>query len=109
MAECAEHARGQLQSDIQSWLSKVTELVAPSVDRLDQLPERTSLIFNYDAKAALAAPDNAEVLAWPNTDAVFDRFTVKILEDESAKAAQTYSRMLQTAGQRGEGGDRGKG
>jgi glutamyl-tRNA synthetase/nondiscriminating glutamyl-tRNA synthetase len=70
------------------WFSQVAELLTPSVDRLDQLPERASLIFNYDAKAALAAPDNAEVLAWPNTDAVFDRFTVKILEDESAKAGK---------------------
>ena len=70
------------------WFSQVAELLTPSVDRLDQVPERASLIFNYDAKAALAAPDNAEVLAWPNTDAVFDRFTVKILEDESAKAGK---------------------
>jgi nondiscriminating glutamyl-tRNA synthetase len=67
------------------WLTKVTELLAPSVDRLDQLPERASLIFKYDAQAALAAPGNSEVLAWPNTDAVFARFTVKILEDDSAK------------------------
>ena len=64
------------------------ELIAPAVDRLDQLPERAALIFTYDAKAALAASDNAEVLAWPNTDAVLARFTVKILEDESAKAGK---------------------
>ena len=50
---------------------------------------------HYDAKAALAAPDNAEVLAWPNTDAVFARFTVKILEDESAKAGASHARVLQ--------------
>jgi glutamyl-tRNA synthetase/nondiscriminating glutamyl-tRNA synthetase len=77
-----------LDVEKEEWLSRVTELVAPSVDRLDQLPERAALIFNYDAKAALAAPDNAEVLAWPNTDAVIARFMVKILEDESAKAGK---------------------
>ena len=44
-----------------------------------------------DAKAALASPDNAEVLAWPNTDAVFARFAVKILEDESAKSGKLTS------------------
>ena len=66
------------------WFSRVIDLLAPSVDRLDQLPERASLIFNYDARAALASPDNAEVLAWPHTDAVLTRFTVKILEDELA-------------------------
>jgi glutamyl-tRNA synthetase/nondiscriminating glutamyl-tRNA synthetase len=78
----------QLEPVIESWLSKITELVAPSLDRLEQLPERTSFIFNYDAKAALAAPENAEVLAWPNTDAVLARFTIKIMEDESAKAGK---------------------
>ena len=71
-------------SEADVWFSKVIDLLAPSVDRLDQLPERASLIFNYDAKAALASTDNSEVLAWPNTEAVLARFTVKILEDESA-------------------------
>ena len=80
--------RIDLEPDIQVWLTRVTELLAPSVDRLDQLPERASLIFQYDPKAALAAPDNAEVLAWPNAEAVLTRFTVKILEDESSSAAR---------------------
>jgi glutamyl-tRNA synthetase/nondiscriminating glutamyl-tRNA synthetase len=77
-----------LDDELQLWLTKVTELLAPSVDRMEQLPDRAALIFNYDPKAALAAPDNAEVLGWANTDAVLGRFTVKILEDESATAAQ---------------------
>ncbi|MBV9625524.1 MAG: hypothetical protein JOZ14_16270 [Acidobacteria bacterium] len=34
---------------------------------------------------ALAAPENSEVLAWPNTQAVLSRITVKILEDENAR------------------------
>jgi nondiscriminating glutamyl-tRNA synthetase len=75
-------------SDVTEWFAKVTQLLAPSVDRLDQLPERAGLIFNYDAKAALASPDNAEVLALPNTDAVLTRFAYKILEDESAREAK---------------------
>ncbi len=67
---------------------RLTQLFAPYVDRLDQLPEKAKPIFEYDAKAALTDPDNAEVLALPNTDAVFARFTVKVLEDESAQAGQ---------------------
>jgi len=74
--------------EVLDWLAKISQLLMPSVDRLDQLPERAQPIFHYDAKAALTAPDNAEVLAWPNTDAVLTRFTVKILEDESAKAGK---------------------
>jgi nondiscriminating glutamyl-tRNA synthetase len=68
------------------WLAKITQLLAPYVDRLDQLPNRASSIFNYDARAALANPDNAEVMTWPQTKAVFSRFMVKILADESARA-----------------------
>ena len=71
--------------DVADWFAKITQLLAPSVDRLDQLPERASSIFNYDARSAVAAPDNAETLAWPNTDAVLTRFLGKILEDESAQ------------------------
>ena len=82
------------ESDTREWMSKVIELLAPSVDRLEQLPERAALIFKYDPEAALAAPDNAEVLAWANTDAVLGRFTVKILEDESAAAAQLTSEQF---------------
>lgn len=67
------------------WLNRVIDLLAPSVDRLDQLPERASSIFNYDARAALANPDNAETLAWPNSGAVLARFIGKILEDDSAR------------------------
>jgi nondiscriminating glutamyl-tRNA synthetase len=74
--------------DVIDWFSSVTRLLVPSVDRLDQLPDRASFIFHYDAPAALAAPANRETLAWPNTDAVITRFTVKILEDESARSAQ---------------------
>ena len=74
----------QVSNDLRDWLGQIVRLLVPYVDRLEQLPERASSIFNYDAKAALAEPDNTEVLAWPNTSAVFARFTVKVMADESA-------------------------
>jgi glutamyl-tRNA synthetase/nondiscriminating glutamyl-tRNA synthetase len=88
----------------------VTQLLAPAVDRLDQLPERAQLIFNYDAKAALASPDNAEVLALPNTDAVLTRFAFKILEDESAREARlTPEQFKKTINEvKAESGAKGK-
>jgi nondiscriminating glutamyl-tRNA synthetase len=83
-----------LQPDVIDWIGKITQLLAPSVDRLDQLPERASLIFNYDPKAALASPDNAEVLGWQHTNAVIDRFTFKILEDETAREGKLTSEQF---------------
>ena len=69
-------------TEITDWLAKVTQLLAPYVDRLDQLPDKAQTIFEYDAMAALSKPDNAEVLTWPHTTAVFSRFIVKVLELE---------------------------
>jgi glutamyl-tRNA synthetase/nondiscriminating glutamyl-tRNA synthetase len=74
--------------EIIEWLAKVTQLYVPYVDRLEQLPERASPVFHYEPETALAAVDNADVLSWPQTSAVLSRFTVKILEDESAHAGQ---------------------
>ena len=71
--------------EVMNWFDSITRMLAPSVDRLEQLPDRAELIFHYDAKRALASADNAEVLGWTNTEAVLTRFTVKILEDESAR------------------------
>ena len=73
---------------VTEWLGKVTDLLAPSVDRLDQLPKRAALILNYDPAAARAAPENAEVLAWPKAKAVVEAFARRIAEDASAQAGQ---------------------
>jgi nondiscriminating glutamyl-tRNA synthetase len=71
---------------VSDWLAKVTQLFVPYVDRLEQLPERASAVFHYDAQNALRSPDNAEVLGWSQTKAVLTRFVAKTLEDEAAKA-----------------------
>ena len=75
-----------LSDEALEWLKKITALLAPSVDRLEQLPERASLIFAYDPVAATMAPDNAEVLSAPNTARVLDAFAAKIAADAEAQA-----------------------
>jgi glutamyl-tRNA synthetase/nondiscriminating glutamyl-tRNA synthetase len=52
----------------------VVALLAPSVDKLEQLPERAALIFHYDAAAAVSAPENAEVLEAPTAADVLVAF-----------------------------------
>lgn len=63
-----------LDERTRAWFSKVVGLLVPSVDKLDQLPERAALIFCYDAVTALSVPDNAEVLASPKTADVLAAF-----------------------------------
>ena len=89
------------------WLAKITQLLAPYVDRLDQLPDRASMIFNYDAAGTLTNPDNAEVLAWPQTKAVFSRFVVKALADETVPmTAEEFKKIVNEV--KAETGTKGK-
>src|SRR5215469_8682831 len=96
--------------DVARWFGSITRLLAPYVDRLEQLPEKASPIFHYDAKAAIAEPDNAEVLRWPQTDAVIARFTFKVLEDEDARQGrlgpEQFKKMVQEV--KAETGAKGK-
>jgi len=106
----AENAHWVPPSPVAHWLSHLTQLFLPYVDRLEQLPEKAGFIFNYNVKAALDNPDNKEVLSFANTDAVFTRFTTKIMEDESAsKARLTPERFKQIVNEvKAETGTKGK-
>jgi len=96
--------------DTLDWLAKVTQLLAPYVDRLEQLPERAGSIFQYNAKAALAAPENAEVFGWPETQAVLARFIVKVLDPASRQAdgfsAESFKKIINDV--KAETGAKGK-
>ncbi len=95
---------------ILDWLAKVTQLLVPYVDRLEQLPEKAVMIFSYDAKTALAAPDNAEVFTWQSTAAVIARFTVKIMDDDLARegkmSAEQFKKIINEV--KAETGAKGK-
>lgn len=66
------------QSD---WFSGLLALFAPAVDRLDQLPERASCVFNHDPGPARKIPDNEPVLAAPSCAKVLATFSAKILAE----------------------------
>ncbi len=77
-----------------AWFGKVVALLAPSVDKLDQLPERAGLIFRYDATAAIASPDNAEVLAAPKTDDVLAAFAQLVEGDPSPMTPERFKLIM---------------
>jgi glutamyl-tRNA synthetase/nondiscriminating glutamyl-tRNA synthetase len=77
-----------------AWFSKVVALLGPSVDKLDQLPERATLIFHYDAAAALAAPDNAEVLGGPKTKEVLATFAEMVESGPSPMTPERFKEIM---------------
>ena len=79
---------------IATWFAKVIALLAPSVDKLDELPDRARLIFHYDAAAALAAPDNAEVLGGPKTKEVLATFAELVESDSSPMTPERFKAIM---------------
>jgi nondiscriminating glutamyl-tRNA synthetase len=63
-----------LNGNIGGWAGRLVDLLAPYVDKLNQLPERSRIVFRFDAAAALSAPDNAEVLSSPSAQPVIHAF-----------------------------------
>ena len=80
--------------EVEDWFAKVVALLAPSVNKLDELPERAALLFNFDADLAIAAPDNAEVMAAPTTGQVLDAFAMKIQSEPDPLAAERFKSMV---------------
>ena len=84
----------KLDDATRAWFSKVIALLAPSVDKLEQLPERAALIFRYDAAAAVNSPDNAEVLAAPKTNDVLAAFYEQAAGDGSAMTPERFKTIM---------------
>jgi glutamyl-tRNA synthetase/nondiscriminating glutamyl-tRNA synthetase len=62
------------------WFAKLVAVLAPYVNKLDELPQRADRIFRHDATAALADPDNAEVLSAAATRPVLQAFAQKAVQ-----------------------------
>jgi glutamyl-tRNA synthetase/nondiscriminating glutamyl-tRNA synthetase len=77
-----------------AWFSKVVALLQPSVDKLEQLPERAGLIFRYDAAAAVNSADNVEVLAAPKTADVLAAFAAQAEGDPSLMTPERFKAIM---------------
>jgi glutamyl-tRNA synthetase/nondiscriminating glutamyl-tRNA synthetase len=77
-----------------SWFERVIALFVPSVDKLEDLPVRTALLFNVDPAAAKSAPDNAEVLANPKTPVVIAAFAQKIQAEQGQLTAERFKAIV---------------
>ena len=81
-------------NEIDEWLAKLTALLVPSVNKLDELPERAKLVFDYDAQAAIANPDNADVLKAAKTSDVLAAFTTRIANESAALTAERFKAIV---------------
>src|SRR3954464_3994342 len=79
--------------NVSGWANGLIDLLVPYVDQLDQLPEKAKIIFNHDAKAALALPENAEVFASDKAKAVMQAFA-KRAANESPLTPERFKMIM---------------
>jgi nondiscriminating glutamyl-tRNA synthetase len=95
----------EMDAQVSAWADKLTDLLVPYVDRLEQLPERASIIFGYDAAKALASPENTELLAADKTPAVVQGFARRA-EAEAKLAPERFKEIMNEL--KAESGAKGK-
>jgi len=76
----------------------------PSVNKLDELPERAALIFRYDPNAAVQSPENAELLEAPKSSEVLAAFAQKLQDDEPITPERFKAIMNEVKAQTGAKG-----
>jgi glutamyl-tRNA synthetase/nondiscriminating glutamyl-tRNA synthetase len=82
-----------MNGNISGWASSLIDLLTPYVDQLDQLPEKARIIFNHDAAAALALPENAEVFASDKAKAVTQAFASRAV-NESPMTPERFKAIM---------------
>ena len=81
-------------AEVRSWMEKVIALLAPYVDRLDQLPEKAKLLFNYDAQSAVAADDNQPLLTSDVGRKVTQAFIDDVRGSSSDFTAESFKAVI---------------
>ncbi|HEX2328273.1 MAG TPA: glutamate--tRNA ligase [Candidatus Angelobacter sp.] len=70
-----------LDDATQAWADQLIGLLAPYVDKLDELPERAAIIFRHEPAAALANTENASAFANSKSGEVIAEFARRTAAD----------------------------
>jgi glutamyl-tRNA synthetase/nondiscriminating glutamyl-tRNA synthetase len=91
--------------NVSGWASRLVDLLAPYVDKLEQLPQRAGIVFHFDAQKAISAPENAEVFASPKSGEVIQSFARRALA-EPVMTAERFNTIINEV--KAETGTKGK-
>ena len=83
-------ARAAADAETASWFGKLIALFLPSVDRLEQLPEKAHFVFRFDASAARANEENAAILASESAKKVLAAFAQRVRAQERAVTPEQF-------------------
>ncbi len=99
-------ARSVADQETVQWFSKLVALFLPSVDRLEQLPEKAHAVFHFDAAAARENAENAAILQSENAQKVLAAFTLRVCGHEGAVTPEQFKTWMNEV--KSETGAKGK-
>ncbi len=86
--------RDVASADVRIWFERAVAVFAPSVDRLDQLPDRAAFVFALDIAAARASPDNAPLLESETSKRVVAAFAEQVRAAEEPLTPERFKALM---------------
>ena len=80
--------------ELLEWIEKVIALLAPYVDRLDQLTDKAKLFFEYDAGCAVSAEDNQPLLTSNIGQKVVSAFQMEVRASSNGFSAESFKSII---------------
>jgi nondiscriminating glutamyl-tRNA synthetase len=99
-------ARSSADKKIVDWFGKLLALFLPSVDRLEQLPEKAQFIFRLDPAAAKASEENAAILETGSAQKVLAAFAGRVRAHQGAVTPELFKSWMNEV--KSETGTKGK-
>jgi len=99
-------ARLAADADTPQWFNKLVALFLPSVDRLEQLPEKAHFVFRFDAMAAKENAENAAVLQSETAQKVLSAFAHRVRQHTGEITPEQFKAWMNEV--RSETGAKGK-
>jgi glutamyl-tRNA synthetase/nondiscriminating glutamyl-tRNA synthetase len=99
-------ARLAVDADTVQWFNKLVALFLPSVDRVEQLPEKARFIFRLDAIAAKENAENAAVLQSETAQKVLSAFAHRVNQHTGEVTPEYFKAWMNEV--KSEAGAKGK-
>jgi nondiscriminating glutamyl-tRNA synthetase len=87
-------ARSSADQETVQWFGKLVALFLPSIDRLEQLPQKTQFVFRFDAPAAKENAENAAVLQSEVAQKVLSAFAQRVRQHKGAVTPEQFKAWM---------------
>jgi nondiscriminating glutamyl-tRNA synthetase len=83
-----------MSAEASAWAGRLVDLLAPYVNKLDELPARAGIVFRYNAGDAASDLGNQELLAMANAGDVLSYFQERVNADDYVPTAEHFRAIM---------------